>query len=183
MKLKYYLRGLGVGIIVTTLILIIAFSGRKISDEEVIKRAGELGMVMQEAGTETDNSEIPKAADETEAVNASETTETTEPAEITTETTEQGIAGNIIDDNAEKKPQTEPESEASSDASEKSFTINAGDTSDTVAVNLYKAGLVDDASAFNSYMVKNGYDSRLRTGAYTMKQGLSYEQIMKILLP
>lgn len=50
MKLKYYLRGLGIGIIVTTIILMISFSGRKeeISDEEVIARATQLGMVMPE---------------------------------------------------------------------------------------------------------------------------------------
>ena len=41
MKLKYYLRGLGIGIIVTTLILMISFSMHKteISDEEIIERA------------------------------------------------------------------------------------------------------------------------------------------------
>lgn len=50
MKLKYYLRGLGIGIIVTTIILMVSFSGRKeeMSDEEVIARAKQLGMVMQE---------------------------------------------------------------------------------------------------------------------------------------
>ena len=38
MKLKYYLRGLGIGMILTTFILMISFSGKKMSDEEVIKR-------------------------------------------------------------------------------------------------------------------------------------------------
>ena len=46
MKLKYYLRGLGIGIFVTTLIFGISASGRKtLSDEEVKARALELGMV------------------------------------------------------------------------------------------------------------------------------------------
>ena len=46
MKRKYYLRGLGTGILVTALILIIA-SGQKetMTDEEVKARARELGMV------------------------------------------------------------------------------------------------------------------------------------------
>ena len=46
MKRKYYLRGLGTGILVTALILIIA-SGQKetMTDEEVKARAKELGMV------------------------------------------------------------------------------------------------------------------------------------------
>ena len=46
MKVKYYLRGLGIGMLVTALILTV--SGRmnaKMSDEAVRRRAAELGMV------------------------------------------------------------------------------------------------------------------------------------------
>ena len=56
MKLKYYLRGLGIGIIVTTLVLMVAFSGKKekLSDQEIMQRAEQLGMVMADEGqTET----------------------------------------------------------------------------------------------------------------------------------
>lgn len=48
MGLKYYLRGLGVGIVVTALIMGIAASGNSretLSDDEIKKRAKELGMV------------------------------------------------------------------------------------------------------------------------------------------
>ncbi|NBJ93484.1 hypothetical protein [Parablautia muri] len=47
MNLKYYLRGLGIGIVVTALIMEIAVGGRKqvLSDEEIMERARELGMV------------------------------------------------------------------------------------------------------------------------------------------
>lgn len=45
MRLKYYLSGLGVGIIVTALILMIINSITPLDDEAVIKRAKELGYV------------------------------------------------------------------------------------------------------------------------------------------
>ena len=50
MKLKYYLRGLGIGIIVTTILLMIAFALHKptMSDADIIARAKQLGMVMPE---------------------------------------------------------------------------------------------------------------------------------------
>ena len=64
MKLKYYLRGLGVGILVTTVILMIAFARhpQKLTDEEIIARAEMLGMVMEdkEAGES-----IPKSTEQT----------------------------------------------------------------------------------------------------------------------
>ena len=50
MKLKYYLRGLGIGILVTTIIMTIASPKKEasLSDEEIIARAAQLGMIMKE---------------------------------------------------------------------------------------------------------------------------------------
>ena len=57
MKLKYYLRGLGIGVICTAIIMGIALSGNKketLSDIEIIERARLLGMVMPEESQETE---------------------------------------------------------------------------------------------------------------------------------
>lgn len=47
MKLNYYMRGLGIGIVVTALLMGIASSGKKeqMTDEEIRQRATEMGMV------------------------------------------------------------------------------------------------------------------------------------------
>ena len=57
MKLKYYLRGMGIGIILTAIVMGFALGGRKatISDAEVIQRAKALGMVDGEAGVLLDS--------------------------------------------------------------------------------------------------------------------------------
>ena len=90
MKLKYYLRGLGIGIIVTTIILMIAYSGNKTepTDAEIIARAEKLGMVMKEdplfsnkdSDKELVNTEV---AEMTEVLEDTQTTEDTETAEDT----------------------------------------------------------------------------------------------------
>jgi hypothetical protein len=69
LKLKYYLRGLGIGIIVTTLIFAISIKSRGgiMTDDRVVERAKELGMV------------IPTTDDD-----GTDTTETTEPEEDST---------------------------------------------------------------------------------------------------
>ena len=53
MKLKYYLRGMGIGIILTAIVMGFALGGRRgtLSDAEIIKRAKALGMVEQSSGT------------------------------------------------------------------------------------------------------------------------------------
>lgn len=48
MKLKYYMRGLGIGIIITALIMSFGTPKEKLTDKEIIKRAEALGMVMKE---------------------------------------------------------------------------------------------------------------------------------------
>lgn len=64
MKLKSYLRGLGVGIVVTTIILVIAFKGRNktMTDAEVRSRAYQLGMV--ETSMYGNSNEIPNEKDD-----------------------------------------------------------------------------------------------------------------------
>ena len=56
MKLKYYLRGMGIGVILTAIIMGFALGGRNkpVSDAEIIERAKNLGMV--EGGVLTDYS-------------------------------------------------------------------------------------------------------------------------------
>ena len=61
MRFKYYLRGCGLGIVFTAIILSAAFHTRgekEVSDEEVIRRAEALGMVLPEEtkSFETDDS-------------------------------------------------------------------------------------------------------------------------------
>lgn len=191
MKLKYYLRGLGIGIIVTTLVLMVAFSGKKekLSDQEIMQRAEQLGMVMADEGqTETGTEENTG-------------TEAQPETEQDVQNTEAGTEENA-DENTENasEPETEPQTEAAAEpaapedttgnvvgevkqetSGEVAFTVKSGESSDTVAFNLYKAGLVDDATAFNRYMISKGYDSRLRTGDFKIRSGASYDEILKVL--
>ena len=59
MKRKYYLRGMGFGILLTAIIVIIAYAvySPEMSDEDVIRRARELGMVSA-SGDASENSTL-----------------------------------------------------------------------------------------------------------------------------
>ena len=158
MKLKYYLRGLGIGILVATVILIISFSGHKadLSDEEIIARAQALGMVMTEQ-KKTDV--IPKGTENLDTEGTEKIPKAVEP--VATE-------------------QTQPASETG-DTSQLAITIEPGDSSNTVADKLFVAALVDDAAAFNKYLVDNKYDSSIQPGTFTIPKGTTYEEISKLL--
>lgn len=86
MRLRYYLRGLGIGIIVTAVIMGVS-SGRnnKMSDEEIKKRAAELGMIENTVLAPPTEAVTPIAAP-TETVTPT-VTPTTAPTEAATPTT------------------------------------------------------------------------------------------------
>ena len=69
MKLRYYLRGLGVGILVTAVIMTVALSKKQpMTDDEVIKRAKELGMIentiIKDVATPKDDEEVKAVTEE-----------------------------------------------------------------------------------------------------------------------
>lgn len=182
MKLKYYLRGIGVGILVTTLILTIAGHNRKkMSDEEVIKRAGQLGMIMQKDETLFDNE---SSASETEAsTTETPTTETPTTEASTTEapTTE----APTTEAPTTEAPTTEaPTTEAPTTAVSGNATIQVvrGMYSESVSQAMQSAGIISDWRDFNMYLCSNGYAERLQTGTFTMNSSMSYEQLAKILI-
>lgn len=100
MKLKYYLRGIGIGIIFSIIVFSVALTSNKtydISDEEVMKRARELGMVysndndnsltlndlLNKTDENKDESEIDDNLEPTKAVELSPTNEPTPTIEPT----------------------------------------------------------------------------------------------------
>ncbi len=66
MEWKYYLRGLGLGIAMTAVIMGVALSGRKrpMTDEEIIARAKELGMVENTVLADMDDGDAGDSADD-----------------------------------------------------------------------------------------------------------------------
>ena len=125
MKLKYYLRGLGIGMAVTALILGISFSGRQgqeaqtLTDEQIRERASELGMVDSSELTlaALQNSAQPQTTMEPEVTEKPKLTadpETTTEPEATAEpeTTTEPKATAEPETTAEPKATAEPETTA-----------------------------------------------------------------------
>ncbi|MCU6743621.1 hypothetical protein OCV77_03745 [Suilimivivens aceti] len=191
MKLKYYLRGLGIGILVTAVIMGVTQGSRKetLSDREIRERAAALGMVEPgnsladlEAAETPAATEIPEAAETpaaTETPEAAETpaaTETPEAAE-TPAATEAPAATETPEVTARPTQKPAEEEEGSS----YTFEIQAGDSSYQVAYRLQQAGLVADARDFDNYLCSKGYDRKLKTGSYEIPETATEEEISEIL--
>lgn len=190
MKLRYYMRGLGIGILVTAILMGVTLDGKteKLTDEEIIARAQALGMekkyesmVLSETAPETEaeavsenepESGIPK----TEEVASEEiVSEEIAPEETETETAPEI---EVIEETSDEEAETVAEEEP---AETLQITVKGGDGSQTVARKLAEAGLVEDAKAYDKYLCNNGYDKRICTGTHTIPVGASEEEIAKII--
>ena len=200
MKLKYYLRGLGIGMAVTALILGISFSGRQgqeaqtLTDEQIRERASELGMVDSSELTlaALQNSAQPQITMEPEVTEESETmTEPEATAEPETATEPKATAEPEMTTKPETtaepemttKPEAtkEPELITAPEQSQTTITIKKGSDSGSVSRMFYEAGLVENAKAFDNYLCNNGYSRSINPGIYEIAPGTSEEEIAKII--
>lgn len=169
MKLKYYLRGLGIGILVTVMIVAISGAGKKtMTDEEIKSRAKELGMIENTvlASTPSASPEVPAPL---ESVAPPEMTEIPAPMESTT---------------PPETPVPTATGETSAEAGGKdtvAVVISRGESSVSVSRTLAQLGLIESATEFDKYLCDGGYDKKIRTGTYEIPQGADAAEIAQII--
>lgn len=208
MKFKYYLRGLGIGVIVTTLLFAIGggVKTEPMKDSEIIQRARALGMVMQEeslpqSGTSKDmqssgqqesagSSEVSDQASGSDSDSDSESepaqdsgdsgqTES-QPDQAETPSRDVGVSAGIPE--TAPQPEETPQPVEQPDPGVVTFTVGAGMVSDTIARSLADMGVISDAQEFNLYLVQNGYDSRIFAGEKQVTVGANYDEIARALM-
>ncbi len=196
MKLKTYLRGLGLGLIVAALVTG-AGSRQTMSDEQIKARAKELGMMESKTYLTQVNESKEAAESLMESETVTETVAETEEIETTTLETAAETKENVTEtketvseETAETVPETESEPveespeqsiEETTSPENVTFQIHSGDSSVSVAKRLAEAGLVGDAKAFDQYLCQNGYDKKIRVGTYEIQNDSSNEEIAKII--
>ena len=176
MRLKYYLRGAGIGIIFATLVMTVSAMVHRynITDEYIIREAGKLGMVMKEelkgdAGKNTETEESEKTEDSEEV----EESESAEESEVTEDST------------TETPSESETQTPATSEQPEVQYVtivIASGDYARQVAEKVRDAGLVQDAEDFRKYIGQQGYGKSMFPGSYQVPVGSTYEEICQILI-
>lgn len=195
MKLKYFLRGLGAGIIFSAVIMLVAYmtsGGYKLSDREIISRAEKLGMVMEDNDTEASAGDSNRQPEEDKAGEPGSTEDftTTGASMENTEAPGAGFMNGAGPESTTERPQAEGTfTTQEPDATEKPqtdyttvrITIKSGMGSEEVAGLLKDAGIITDAADFDSYLNDNGYSTRIETGTFEINSGMTYQEIAELL--
>lgn len=189
MKFKYFLRGLGIGILFASIIFLAAYQGNssnKMTDAEIIERAKELGMIEKEGPLkgllDSEDTETQKQESSTEE-------KKTEQGGTDANSTEQSTENTTDENTSEEQSQqdvTKNTTEADPSVQDKkkdtvTLTIAGGDSSYPVCQRLQDLGMIENAEEFDTYLVEQGYASRIRVGTHTLNKGMSFYEIAEAI--
>lgn len=170
MKFKYYLRGLGTGIFVTTLILSIAFDVRlsKINSSNENRAESKSESISETTSPEntSDSETVSSNKGEDQSTNTDELTEN-----LTEETTSESETSAPEPDISTAIPQS----------ATVTIDIYSGMSSNKVAARLEELGVVEDADDFNNYMYSRRIENSIRIGRFDISQNATYDEIINII--
>ena len=180
MKFRYFLRGLGVGIIFASILLLLVYrenmSNNRLSDAEIIEKAKALGMVEADSRIGSLLSEQNTSSDKSK------------DGEKTTDTSQNSEDQNLKTEEATKETDMQQEDSLgqsnSGDTAQQDMieiTIERGASSYPVCQQLQELGMITDAAEFDTYMVQNGYADRIRVGTHKLIKGMSFKDIAEAI--
>lgn len=172
MRLKYYLRGLGLGIIFTCVILMIFSNGNKSKDTSVVEDSN--GIELTEAvGNDFDSNEEEEQSVTDESNNDENDSNSNDETQS-------------LDENINKPIDDQTVNEITGDSGELeseyvSLVIEQGDIARDVAEKLYEDGIINDVEAFRKYLGETGVSHTLHAGEYQIKVGATFEEIVEVI--
>lgn len=167
MRWKYQLRGLGLGLVLATLIMGI---GQNKNENVVAKPTAtvESESTMEDSSSLEEVIEEVSVAEEISSVEEASESQVEEPVSEEAVSSEEGVS-------EETKEPEEPE------YSVVVIEIRSGEGSGTVSRRLEEAGLVEDAAAYDKYLCQNGYDKKIRVGLHEINADATDEEIAKAI--
>lgn len=173
MKTKWFLRGLGVGIVLTALLLCVTYRSTQ-KNSNVIQQAKELGMVFPETETQSLEQKAEELASQVPADPAS--------GSAVRETSEEELSES--EKKAKKKLEDSDKDIKNASTYNKgktTFVVRSGLLSSSVSRELEEAGIIEDSKEFDVYLEKKGYGKMVRSGKYKIPEGADFETIAKII--
>ena len=191
MKQKYYLRGLGFGILITSLVFLVT-GPTKLSDEEIMKRAEELGYAKAEEEVGPSIGIQDLLAKETPVPTATKTpaptnTPTPVPTEVPTEEPEETVTPTpvpTLTPTATPTPTSTPIQTPTPKTEliiKASILVEPGNTAGIVCDKIEAAGIIKDGEVLKDYLIEHKLTDYINVGSYNLSSDMSLKEIAKIL--
>lgn len=181
MRLKYYLRGLGLGIIFTCLMFML-FSNKKADNTDQMDVNQQLETTTETLSSQTSGDDKNDAAND-EAVSGGADVQNNTDADAQNPADNQTGASDTTDTSNQTDDSNITGETGTDDVQDEYVTlvIEKGDIARDVAESLYEDGIIDDAESFRKYLGETGVSRTLHAGEYNIKVGSTYEEIVELL--
>ena len=196
MKRKYYLRGLGLGILVTAVVFIIT-GPKELSNEDIIQRATELGYVKEESSSlgikdllnketpvptltlalEVPETPVPSPTNEPEAT----FTPTPEPTSVPTLTPTPAPTATPTPTVTPVPTFTPIPTKAPVQAVTAIIVVEPGNSASMVCRQMQEKGIVEDGNDFRNYLVNRNLTDYINIGTFSRSSEMSYQELAKLL--
>ena len=204
MRLKYQLRGLGLGLFMAALLMGITGNDKvdasaNEAEEINTQQESDIQDVSEEIKDDFSQESIIKTTEEStqepviirqEQTSSEETfTQTSEEVSEDEETVSQEVSSEevVSEDLPEEETITGLQENSKEEVPEIKSTspviiqISSGDDSGTVSRKLKDAGLIDSASDFDAYLMQHGYDKKISVGTVKIEPGATWIEIAEKL--
>lgn len=186
MSIKSFSFGLGLGMAFVSLLSVVLIKAEvskvkaentadvpvQMSDEEIIERAKELGLVsLNDLPSRKDAEESVQSETQKEEINSdTEDNKSENETEVITEKAAEETT--ILLDNLSNREES---------GEMVNITITPGSSAGMISVSLQENGLIDDSDDFKRYIVEKGLTKKLATGSFSIPKGADYDEIIEII--
>lgn len=194
LKLRYFIRGLGIGIVFTAIVMSLSLQASRsriirenaLTKEEIMEKAMGYGMIMS-ASDDTTSVEQKDSSKEEQSQEKNQDVKEEQDAED-----DQLKESNDDDQQNEKdekdnKDKVEPNVDSTKDKDliisidYTPIKITSGMTATSVGKLLNEKGVIEDADEFRTYMSEQGYSSKILVGEYLIPLDATYKKIADII--
>ncbi|NLK43954.1 MAG: endolytic transglycosylase MltG [Tissierellia bacterium] len=165
-KIIYLTLGIGIGIVITCTLYsfypVTKFV--EISDDIIIERARELGMVTLKESLNMEADNVIEASSDGD-----------------NENNENLVKGSNSEKIEDEKGEPKAANNKSSEDKSIKFLVERGERLSDIAKRLYGAGLIDNIDEFKLFAREKGYERIIRYGEYDLIFNSSYDDILQII--
>ena len=186
MKAKYILRGLGLGMIITAVVMGTytrnAVAAARVAVLQEYGIGEEAALVETLIDVEGSDNTVPDTVPHNEELE-SEIQSLPGTAEATEQSGQDAAPGAALTDESETRQEEAESVSVAAEGQGNTVTVEIlkGDDSSTVARKLYNAGLVENAAEYDAFLMQHGYDKKLNPGTKTLHAADSWQDIAEEL--
>lgn len=193
LKLRYFIRGLGIGIVFTAIVMSLSLQASRsriirenaLTKEEIMEKAMGYGMVMN-ASDDTTSVEQNDSSKEEQSQEKNQDAKEEQDAEDD-QLKESNDDQQNEKDKKDNKDKVEPDVDSTKDKDliisidYTPIKITSGMTATSVGKLLNEKGVIEDTDEFRIYMSEQGYSSKILVGEYLIPLDATYKKIADII--